>query len=145
MAHNVVHTDDVPLTEFGGTMGESNVKLRDIGEVLAADTAAVKVWYIDSGESLPVSGNNDREEICYVLDGYFSLTAGPAEGATKSSSDPGRSCRRRTPTRTATGTSATSAASSSPSRRTRSRAGTTPRRSSDRRPRSESVSTLRYS
>ncbi|MFC7200354.1 cupin domain-containing protein [Halospeciosus flavus] len=89
MAHNVVHTDDVPLTEFGGTMGESNVKLRDIGEVLAADTAAVKVWYIDSGESLPVSGNNDREEICYVLDGYFSLTAGPAEGGDEVEFGPG--------------------------------------------------------
>ncbi|WP_254763011.1 cupin domain-containing protein [Natrinema marinum] len=77
MEYEVVHTDDVPLTDLSDVDEiPPDLHIRAIDEVFDTDSLNVKLWYFEPGEEIGYHAHNEQEELYYVLEGEFSLKLG---------------------------------------------------------------------
>lgn len=79
MDYEVVHTNDVPLTDLS-EIDEvpPDLDIRTVDEALDAEGVAMKLWYFEPGEEIQYHAHAEQEEIYYVLEGEFSLKLGPS-------------------------------------------------------------------
>jgi uncharacterized cupin superfamily protein len=77
MDHEVVHTDDVPVTDLS-EIDEipPDLDIRSLGDALGTDEMNVNLWYFDPGEEIQYHAHAEQEELYYVLTGEFSVTLG---------------------------------------------------------------------
>ncbi|QRV16503.1 cupin domain-containing protein [Haloterrigena salifodinae] len=77
MEYEVVHTDDVPMTDLSESDEvPPDLRIRALDEVLGADDVHLKLWYFDPGEEIRYHAHAEQEELYYVLEGEFSLKLG---------------------------------------------------------------------
>ncbi|ELY89522.1 cupin [Natrialba hulunbeirensis JCM 10989] len=77
MEYDVVHTDDVPLTDLS-EIDEvpPDLQIRAIDDFLPSDHLQLKLWYFEPGEEIQYHAHAEQEELYYVLEGEFSLKLG---------------------------------------------------------------------
>ncbi|WP_254543981.1 cupin domain-containing protein [Halomarina pelagica] len=77
MGYEIVHTDDVPITDLS-QIDEvpPDLDTRAIDEALGTENLKVKLWYFDPGEEIQYHAHAEQEELYYVLQGTFSLKVG---------------------------------------------------------------------
>lgn len=77
MDHEVVHTDDVPVTDLS-EIDEipPDLDMRSLGDALGTDELNVNIWYFDPGEEIQYHAHTEQEELYYVLTGDFSIKVG---------------------------------------------------------------------
>ncbi|MFC6719341.1 cupin domain-containing protein [Natrialbaceae archaeon GCM10025810] len=77
MEYEVVHADDVPLTDLSENDEiPPDLTVGALDEVLEIDDVRLKLWYFEPGEEIGYHAHNEQEEIFYVLEGEFSLKLG---------------------------------------------------------------------
>ena len=77
MEYEVVHTDDVPMTDLSEVDEvPPDLQIRALDEVLDTDHVQLKLWYFEPGEEINYHAHGEQEEIYYVLEGEFSLKLG---------------------------------------------------------------------
>lgn len=79
MGYEVIHTDDVPVTDLS-QIDEvpPDLDVRSVDEALGVENTRVKLWYLDPGEEVQYHAHLEQEELYYALQGTFSLKLGPA-------------------------------------------------------------------
>jgi quercetin dioxygenase-like cupin family protein len=77
MDHEIVHTDDVPVTDLS-EIDEipPDLDIRSLDDALGTDEMNVKLWYFDPGEEIQYHAHSEQEELYYVLTGEFSVKVG---------------------------------------------------------------------
>jgi uncharacterized cupin superfamily protein len=77
MDHEVVNTDDVPVTDLS-EIDEipPDLDMRSLGDALGTDEMNVNLWYFDPGEEIQYHAHTEQEELYYVLTGEFSVKVG---------------------------------------------------------------------
>ncbi|WP_248907296.1 cupin domain-containing protein [Halocatena marina] len=79
MGYEVVHTDDVPVTDLSNIDEiPPDLDIRAVDEALGAESSKVKLWYFEPGEEIQYHAHSEQEELYYVLQGTFSLKLGPS-------------------------------------------------------------------
>jgi quercetin dioxygenase-like cupin family protein len=79
MDSEIVHTDDVPVTDLSEIEEiPPDLDMRSLGDALETDEMNVNVWYFDSGEEITYHAHSEQEELYYVLTGEFEVTVGRA-------------------------------------------------------------------
>ena len=77
MGYEVVHLDDVPLTDLSDVEEiPPDLEIRGVGDALDLETMRAAVWYFDPGEEIQYHAHMEQEELYYVLEGEFSLKLG---------------------------------------------------------------------
>jgi len=77
MGYEVVHIDDVPLTDLSEVEEiPPDLDIRGVGDALDLETMRAAVWYFDPGEEIQYHAHMEQEELYYVLEGEFSLKLG---------------------------------------------------------------------
>jgi len=77
MGYEVVHIDDVPLTDLSDVEEiPPDLDIRGIGDALDLENMRAAVWYFDPGEEIQYHAHMEQEELYYVLEGEFSLKLG---------------------------------------------------------------------
>ncbi|MFU8866663.1 cupin domain-containing protein [Natronococcus sp.] len=77
MEYEVVHTDDVPLTDLS-EIDEvpSDLQMRAIDDFLPSEHVQLKLWYFEPGEEIRYHAHAEQEELYFALEGKFELTLG---------------------------------------------------------------------
>ncbi|MDG5758042.1 cupin domain-containing protein [Natronococcus sp. A-GB1] len=77
MEYEVVHTDDVPLTDLS-EIDEvpSDLQMRAIDDFLPSEHVQLKLWYFEPGEEIRYHAHAEQEELYFALEGEFELTLG---------------------------------------------------------------------
>ncbi|WP_293030248.1 cupin domain-containing protein [Natronococcus sp.] len=77
MEYEVVHTDDVPLTDLS-EIDEvpPDLQIRAIDDFLPTEHIQLKLWYFEPGEEIQYHAHTEQEELYYALEGEFSLKLG---------------------------------------------------------------------
>ncbi|AGB36255.1 cupin domain-containing protein [Natronococcus occultus] len=77
MEYEVVHTDDVPLTDLS-EIDEvpSDLQMRAIDDFLPSEHVQLKLWYFEPGEEIEYHAHAEQEELYFALEGEFELTFG---------------------------------------------------------------------
>jgi quercetin dioxygenase-like cupin family protein len=77
MEYEVVHTDDVPLTDLS-EIDEvpPDLQIRAIDDFLPSEHVQLKLWYFEPGEEIQYHAHAEQEELYFVLEGEFSLKLG---------------------------------------------------------------------
>jgi uncharacterized cupin superfamily protein len=77
MGYDVVHTDDVSLTDLSEVEEiPPDLNIRALDEALGTEQMNVKLWYFDPGEEIQYHAHSEQEELYYVIQGEFSLKLG---------------------------------------------------------------------
>ncbi len=77
MGYNVVHTDDVTLTDLSEVEEiPPDLDIRAVDEALGTEQLKVKLWYFDPGEEIQYHAHSEQEELYYIVQGEFSLKLG---------------------------------------------------------------------
>ncbi|MFC7154943.1 cupin domain-containing protein [Halomarina halobia] len=77
MGYEIVHTDDVPLTDLSRVEEiPPDLDIRPIDEALETENLKVKLWYFEPGEEIQYHAHAEQEELYYILKGTFSLKVG---------------------------------------------------------------------
>ncbi|WP_254538032.1 cupin domain-containing protein [Halomarina litorea] len=77
MGYEVVHTDDVALTDLSQVEEiPPDLDIRAVDEALGTEQMKVKVWYFDPGEEIQYHAHSEQEELYYIMEGEFSLKLG---------------------------------------------------------------------
>ncbi|ELY59719.1 cupin [Natronococcus amylolyticus DSM 10524] len=78
MEYEVVHTDDVPLTDLS-EIDEvpSDLQMRAIDDFLPSEHVQLKLWYFEPDEEIRYHAHAEQEELYFALEGEFELTLGP--------------------------------------------------------------------
>jgi uncharacterized cupin superfamily protein len=77
MGYDVVHTDDVSLTDLSEVEEiPPDLNIRALDEALGTEQMNVKLWYFDPGEEIQYHAHSEQEELYYVIQGKFSLKLG---------------------------------------------------------------------
>lgn len=77
MGYEVVHTDDVELTDLSEVEEiPPDLDIRAVDEALGTEQMKVKLWYFDPGEEIQYHAHSEQEELYYILQGEFSLKLG---------------------------------------------------------------------
>ncbi|WP_246998472.1 cupin domain-containing protein [Halosolutus gelatinilyticus] len=76
MEYEVVHTDDVPMTDLSTVDVPPDLRIRALDEVLPTERVNIKLWYFEPGEEISYHAHAEQEELYYVLEGEFSLKLG---------------------------------------------------------------------
>ncbi|TYL40035.1 cupin domain-containing protein [Natronococcus pandeyae] len=77
MEYEVVHTDEVPLTDLS-EIDEipPDLQIRAIDDFLPSEHIQLKLWYFEPGEEIQYHAHAEQEELYFVLEGEFSLKLG---------------------------------------------------------------------
>ncbi|WP_306056114.1 cupin domain-containing protein [Natronococcus wangiae] len=77
MEYEVVHTDEVPLTDLS-EIDEvpPDLQIRAVDDFLPSEHIQLKLWYFEPGEEISYHAHAEQEELYYVLEGEFSLKLG---------------------------------------------------------------------
>ncbi|MFC4436547.1 MULTISPECIES: cupin domain-containing protein [Natrialbaceae] len=77
MEYEVVHTDEVPLTDLS-EIDEvpPDLQIRAIDDFLPSEHIQLKLWYFEPGEEIKYHAHAEQEELYFVLEGEFSLKLG---------------------------------------------------------------------
>ncbi|MFC4544012.1 cupin domain-containing protein [Halosolutus amylolyticus] len=77
MEYEVVHTEDVPMTDLS-EIDEvpPDLQIRALDEVLPTENVQLKLWYFDPGEEIQYHAHAEQEELYFVLQGEFSVKLG---------------------------------------------------------------------
>jgi len=77
MEYEVVHTDDVPMTDLSDVEEvPPDLQIRALDEVLPTEHVQLKLWYFEPGEEIQYHAHAEQEELYYVLEGEFSVKLG---------------------------------------------------------------------
>jgi len=77
MDYEVMHTDDVPITDLS-EMEEvpPDLDIRPVGRMMGLSNLVVTLWYFEPGEEIQYHAHSEQEELYYALEGEFSLKLG---------------------------------------------------------------------
>lgn len=90
MGYEVIHTDDVPVTDLSEIDDvPPDHDVRAVDEALGSENLKANVWYIDPGEEIKYHAHSEQEELYYVLRGTFSLKIGPSGDTEIIEAEPG--------------------------------------------------------
>ena len=77
MDYDVVHTDDVPVTDLSRIEEiPPDLDIRSIDDALGTEETNCKLWYFEPGEEITYHAHAEQEELYYVIQGEFSLKLG---------------------------------------------------------------------
>ena len=77
MEYEVVHTDDVPMTDLSDVEEvPPDLQIRALDEVLPTEHVQLKLWYFEPDEEIQYHAHAEQEELYYVLEGEFSVKLG---------------------------------------------------------------------
>lgn len=77
MDYEVVHLDDVPVTDLSDIDGiPPDLDIKAVGDQLGLSQLRATVWYFEPGEEIQYHAHAEQEEVYFVLEGEFSLKLG---------------------------------------------------------------------